>query len=260
MKISTRLLGEGRGKILGAFYMMSFIIMLPFGLVAQDISPLESNSRFNFGFKFGTSINKFSNQQPHTSVNQGLVAGGFLSYNFNTGKSFQLGAQLEAMYLQQGGNLINFYDPASFGLQDASVWKLKVNEENVRLHNLEVPLLMKGMFNLGANRLSLVVGPSVSYNFNAGIDREVSAIPTEVDIITFSDEENISGKIEDFSYGITSGIGFEIPISPKNYLLIDARYRYSLTSVYNGYSYIRNPKVQGDLKSHSMYFTIGFGF
>jgi len=230
---------------------------------SQDESAEVKTRDIYFGVKGGTTFNRFFGSQPHKGLSAGFTGGAFVGYTFNADKKIAPAIQLECSYMQQGGSLINFHNSNDVNTNDWSLWAFKTVNENIVLHNLEVPLLFKLNFNMAGGRLTWIVGPSISYNFKAMSDREVSAIPDYNnlnEVVTFSDKENITDRINDIHYSVVSGIGFELSVSEKNYVVFDARYIYGLTSTYDVYSYINNPMVNADMKNHTMSFTVGFGF
>jgi len=230
---------------------------------SQEESSEVATGDIYFGFKGGATFNRFYGSQPHKGITAGLTAGGFIGYTFNADRKMAPAVQLECSYIQKGGSLINFHSSNNVNPNDWSLWAFKAVNENIILHNLEVPLLLKLNYRISGGRLTWVVGPSISYNFKAMSDREVSAMPDYNnlnEVVTFSDKENISDRINDIHYSVVSGIGFELPVSEKNFVVFDARYIYGLTSTYDVYSYVNNPMNNADMKVHTMSFTVGFGF
>jgi opacity protein-like surface antigen len=207
-----------------------------------------------YGGKFGTTISQFTNQQPHTSVKQGITLGGFAGFNFND----KMTVQLELNYLQEGSQLLSVEH--SWDLSNSSWIEIKTDNQNVTLHNLDIPLMFKYSYPLGTSKIFVVVGPALGINFHSGIKHETTILTEIGSVSTYTGEENITSKIERYNVGITAGIGFEVPVFTSNYLLFDLRYRYGMMPVYKGYSYRGLPQITGDLQNNTMYITIGFGF
>ena len=207
-----------------------------------------------YGGKFGTTITQFTNQQPHTSVKQGITAGGFAGFNFND----KIAVQLELNYLQEGGQLLSVEH--SWDLSNSSWIEIKTDNQNVTLHNLDIPLMFKYSYPIGHSKIFLVAGSALGINFHSGIKHETTILTEIGNVSTYTSEENITSKIERYNVGINAGIGFEIPVFTRNYLLFDLRYRYGMMPVYKGYSYRGLPQITGDLQNNTMYITIGFGF
>lgn len=207
-----------------------------------------------YGGKFGTTISQFTDQQPHTNVKQGITAGAFVGYNLND----KLAIQLEFNYLQEGGQLLSIEH--SVDLSNSSWIDIKTDNQNVTLHNLDIPVMLKYSYSIGSSKIFLVAGAAFGYNMHAGVKHETTILTVEGNVSTYTGDENITSAIEKINVGLNAGIGFEIPVFTHNYILIDARYRYGLTSVYKGYSYRGIPQITGDLQNNTMYITLGFGF
>jgi hypothetical protein len=239
---------------------MCFLFLLPFVFLFTQTYAQENNQEssgssgldLRFGGKFGTTLSSFTNQQPYTNQAQGLTAGGFVRY----GLTDALTVQLEVNYFQQGGRLTNFDVPSMYGSIDW--YDMEVSNQYLRMHNIEVPLLAQ--YTLTFNKLSVVgqLGPSFGYNVHSGVISDQTAFNTGAYPRNYSDEKNVTSKINALQYSITAGISIEYPLIKDIALSLEGRYRYGLNSVYDGYSYLSIPQVQGDLQNHSTYFSIGF--
>lgn len=246
---------SNRRKIVPLLVLFAFILAGNPLIAQDDDSDSEaSGTAISFGGKFGTTLSQFTDQQPYTNNAQGYTAGGFFRYSFS--ELFAL--QLEANYSQQGGRITNFDVPEYYGLED-SWYDKKVENQYLRMHNVEVPLLAQFSFDLEGTRLKLNLGPAFSYNMHSGMLTEGTVFSGK-EFHTYTGEENVSSIINSYEYSAIGGIGFEFDVSNHMFLTIDARYKYGINPVYEGYSYIGIPQIQGDLKNHSMYFTLGFGF
>ncbi|MGE0089169.1 MAG: porin family protein [Bacteroidales bacterium] len=210
-------------------------------------------NNLKYGIKFGTTISEFTNQQPHTNSIQGITGGGFLNYVFND----KMALQLEASYFQQGGRVLDIYIPTYVG--NDSWYSINIKNKEIVMHNIEVPVLFKYSIGISGFKLNGFIGPSFGYNLHTGVTKEGTIIDEYGGPHTYTGEENITNNMEKIQYSATAGIGIELPVSDKFYILIDARYRYGINSVYNGYSYLEVTEIQGDLKNNSMYFTLGLG-
>jgi len=207
-----------------------------------------------YGGKFGTTISQFTNQQPHTNVKQGITVGAFARYKFND----KMAVQLELNYLQEGGQLLSVEH--SWDLSNSSWIEIKTDNQNVTLHNLDIPLMFKYSYPLGTTKIFAVVGPALGINLYSSVKHETTILTEIGSVSTFTANENITSNIERYNAGIIAGIGFEVPVFTNNYLLFDLRYRYGMMPVYKGYSYRGLPQIKGDLQNNTMYITIGFGF
>jgi hypothetical protein len=246
---------NNRRKIVPLLVLFAFIFACkPLSAQEDDSDSEASGTAINFGGKFGTTLSQFTDQQPYTNNAQGYTGGAFIRYSFS--ELFAL--QLEANYSQQGGRITNFDVPEYYGLS-GTWYDMKAENRYLRMHNIEAPLLAQFSFNLEGTRLKLNLGPAFSYNVHSGILTEGTVFSGN-EFHTYTGEQNISSVINSYEYSAIGGIGFEFDVSDNLFLTIDARYKYGINPVYEGYSYIGIPQIQGDLKNHTMYFTLGFGF
>lgn len=215
------------------------------GKRAKANSSVGSRNGMSYGIRVGTTISQFSDQQPYTNIGQGAICGVFIRYGFS--ESFAL--QLETDYAQRGGRMTNFNLSGFF----------KVEDQYLRMHNLEVPLLAQYFIDLGGVDLKIEAGPAVGYNLHSGLNYQ-GTLFGDNNFHTYSGEENVSSDMESFEVSAIGGLGFEFDVSDGTFLFIDARYKYGVTPVYKGYSYVNLEKVKGDLSNHSMSFSIGVGF
>ena len=242
-------------KFLHLLFSSIFCIALTSNTSAQGNAGSSSLTEgISYGVKFGTTITQFTNQQPHTNVNQGMTAGGLVAYNF----SDKLAIQLELNYLQEGGQLLSIEH--SWELSKDSWIDIKTDNQSVILHNLDIPLMIKYALPLASAKVFVNAGAAFGYNIYASVKHETTILTEIGSVSTYTGEENITSNIERYNVGIIAGLGFEIPVLNSNYILIDARYRYGLMPVYKGYSYRGIPQITGDLHNNTMYFTMGFGF
>ncbi|HEX2922253.1 MAG TPA: porin family protein, partial [Bacteroidales bacterium] len=211
------------------------------------------------GIKVGTTISRFSSEQPHNNYKPGFTAGVFVNYPISGAFS----VQLEPAYFQQGGDLISVHDYSVF-LQDPAPFLLEVKDHKVTYNNIDAPLLVRYDRTIGGLDLFATLGPSFGFNLNTTASTDVSARSfssiTELPVYyDYYESNNISSNIKTMQYGITGGLGFQTAIGTHS-LIFDVRYRYSINDTYPGYSYLGIFQTQGDLKSNSLYFTLGFGF
>jgi len=243
------------GKII-PFLLLFVFIFAGYSLRAQndDGESTAESMKMDFGGKFGTTISQFTNQQPYTNNAQGITGGGFFRLHFH--KLF--GVQAEINYSQQGGRITNFEVPGYYGI-DNNWYDLKVENQYLRLHKIEIPILGEFSYKLKDTKVKVNLGPAFSYNAHSGIHSEGTAI-SGLEFHTYTGEENVTSKINSYEFAAIGGIGFEFDVSNSIFLTVDARYKYGFNPVYEGFSYIGIPQIQGDLKNHSFSFTIGCGF
>jgi len=215
---------------------------------------MHAQNSLYYGVKFGTTVSQFTNEQPHTNTLQGLTGGFFVGYKLNE----KMAVLAEINYLEEGGQLLSFETEADLGYD---TWYFaKADNQQLSLHNINIPIMFKYSIPLGSAKVFAVIGADVSINVYSDIEHETTVYADDGNIITYNGTEDVTSKIERYTVGATGGIGFEIPVFTKNYILIDARYRYGIMPAYKGYSYRGIPQITGDLRNNSMYFTIGFGF
>jgi hypothetical protein len=235
-----------------------FLFTLSVSGQADSVKKSQSGfmSKITYGIKVGATLSTFSTEQPHTNYKPGLMGGVFISYKLS--ESFAL--QLEPTYIQQGGNLISILDYPLLLVPDPP-FLFEVRDQRITFHNIDLPLLIKFEIPVGGLKVFAVAGPTIAYNIRTETQTDVSA--RSVDEIPvyyyFHQEDNISSDIKSWQYGAVGGLGFETPVG-KHTLMFDIRYRYSLNKTYPGYSYLGIYQVQGDLRTNTLYFTLGFGF
>ena len=219
---------------------------------ASDIT--SSNTGLRYGFRAGFVVSEFSNTQPHTSEKLGFTAGVVVEYGFND----QLSVQAEPSYLQQGGKLLKFVDNTRFGDVE-SFGSLSTTNYAITIHSVDVPVLAKYRLPAFGNFVpNIALGPAVSYTFLVDTHFERTYHHNQT-YMTVRGYDNISNEYETIQIGATAGIGGEVSLGAKR-LMLDLRYRYGVTTAKPSFSYIDLRAVQGDLTTHSAYFTIGLGF
>lgn len=100
-------------------------------------------NKLDVGASGGLSLNSFATAQPQAGFNTGAAAGLSINYKFFRG----LGVQLEANFLQQGGQLISFKDDTRYGLPESFETK-NVKNSSYILNSIEIPLLLNYTFKL----------------------------------------------------------------------------------------------------------------
>ena len=238
------------------------------GSVSTEASPGSGGgflSDLTYGGKVGLTSSgfyeSFAEGRPHTGSVTGLTIGGFANYPLT---SF-LDVSAELLYMQQGGTRVEWKQ----SLVDDS--KIAITG-NVKLHNVEFPVLLRATLpNLGIGiKPQLVVGPSVGYNVAATQSQDVtyfverpqdsqSGIQSDQFSITNSGTENVRSEYQSLQYGLNVGLGVEIPTEGFT-MVFDARYRYGVNAVNNGYDANDLLRDATDLRSNSFVFSLGIGF
>lgn len=255
---------KNQNKIFRNSFFLICFLLLTFSVSGQEVTEKEVSGnevtvkKIQFGIKVGTTLNRFSSEQPHNNYKPGFIAGGFVSYKL----SEILALQIEPSYMQQGGNLISVFDPSLLSITDYP-FSVLVKDQRITFHNIDIPLLLKIEKNILGLNIFGVAGPALGLNMYSKTKNNVSArsgsgsnTPLYYD---YYEEENITSNIEFLQVGIIGGIGFNTPIG-KHTLIFDMKYRYGLNKTYKGYSYLGIPQNQGDLKTNTFYVTLGFGF
>lgn len=233
------------------YLLLCVMLFAPVDLVAQELSSGEG-IEISYGVKLGTTFNQFSRHQPHTSMSMGLTGGLYATYAITP----ELGVQIEANYLENGGKLVTFDMPNLVSKE--SWYDMKVQNHNVVIRTLDIPLLAKYSYEVSGAKLSALFGASLGWNIKSGYDSEITTF-TEVDQFhTYKGEQDVTDIIEKLGYSLTGGVSFEIPVSSYS-LSLEARYRYGLNPVFKGYSYLGIPQVQGNMYSNSFTITLGIG-
>lgn len=220
-------------------------------LFAQE----ESSARLRYGVRIGGIVSYFSNQQPHTSEKLGFTLGGVVEYSLSNNFS----VQTEPAYMQQGGKFVRFVDDTRFG-NDETLFSKYVSNSNITIHSIDLPVLAKYKLpKVGEFQPNVVGGVSVGYTLFAS-DAFERTYTFDQTFSTINGNQIVTSQYEKFQVGLSGGVGGEVGIGGSKRLLIDLRYRYGVTPVKKGFSYIDLYNVQGDLRTHAVYFTLGLGF
>lgn len=237
------------------------------GTVSTDGSSSGSGflSEITYGGKVGLTSSGFyegfAKGRPHTGSVSGLMIGGFASYSV---LDF-LDVSAELLYMQQGGTRVEWKQSV---VRDSKI----AITGNVRLHNVEFPVLLRATLpdlDLGF-KPQLVVGPSIGYNVAAIQSQDVTYFVEEQTdgqpgiqgnqfSITNSGTENVRSEYRTMQYGLNIGLGAEIPLEAFS-LVFDARYRYGINPVNNGFDANDLLRDATDLRSNSFVFSLGVGF
>lgn len=222
-------------------------------------------SEITYGGKIGLTSSGFyegfAKGRPHTGSVTGLMVGGFASYTIMS----YLDVSAELLYMQQGGTRVELKESSVNGSNIAITG-------NVRLHNVEFPVLLRATLpDLGIGiKPQLVVGPSIGYNVAAMQSQDVTyflASPGDDELgpeaaafsTTNSGSEDVRSEYQTLQYGLNIGLGAEVPMEAFN-LVFDARYRYGINPVNNGFDANDLLRDGTDLRSNSFVFSIGVGF
>lgn len=215
----------------------------------------DSTIGLRYGVRLGGVAGYFGEEQPHTGAKLGFTIGGVVEY----GISPNLSLQAEPAYMQQGGKFLRFIDDTRFG-NDETIFSRYVSNSNITVHAIDLPILAKyKIAKIGDVQLNVMAGPSVAYTLYASdsFERTYTFGST---FSTINGFQIVTSQYQPFQLAATGGVGGEVSLGGTKRLLIDLRYRYGITPVKKGYSYIGLYDVQGDLRTHAVYFTLGLGF
>lgn len=221
-----------------------------------DTTSVESiPSKFEIGIAGGLTVNKFSNGQPQTGINTGYVAGLLVTYNIY--KQFSL--QLEANFIQQGGQLLTFKDDTRFGLPEDFATK-NVKNSSVHLNSLNIPLFLRYSIPLKKEwKPAVYIGGSYAYNFNATARYQKTGdlLPGEDIVSTVSDSENVTSRYNRDRINLLIGADLRLPLFNKVKLLLDFRYLAGATPARESYSYMEKVGFGSDIRSNSFVSKLG---
>lgn len=229
-------------------------LVTPFAGIAQ--SPARKEGRFELGLIAGASLNRFSKSQPHTGYHTGFTAG--VSGNYSVYKNLSL--QLEANFLQQGGQALLFKDDTRLGLPESFDTKHTVNSAYT-LNSLEVPLLIQYTFNIRQSWFpSLYAGGSYAYNIQAKekYQKTGSLLPGEDVIATVTAQRTVTGAFTTSRANFIAGALVKLPVGEQLRLLIDFRYLHGLNAARSHYSYMDKPGFGSDIRTNSLVTRLGF--
>ncbi len=237
-------------------FTMAFVALLQLTAFAQGEPSTVSvpDSKFSYGFRIGGVVSMFGYEQPHTGARLGYMVGGIATYRL----SGQFSVQAEPSYLQQGGTLLQFTDNTRFG--DTSPFSIYTTNANVTVHSIDIPVLAKyHLPALGNFQSNVVLGPAIGFTVGATETYERTYNYGQL-YTTVTGKQAVTSQYEPYQFGATTGFGGEISLGGNLRLLMDLRYRYGITPIKKGFSYIDLNSVQGNLTTHSVYFTLGVGF
>lgn len=237
------------------FSLTSLVIILlsSINLSAQE-EQKASTSLFSYGIKVGSTLSSFSQEQPHSNKIVGFAIGIYTNYSITE----KIALQLEINYNQEGGRLLSFDIPENTGKQ--TWYTTKIENNKVRLYNLNIPLLFRYNFRFQKYKLHSVLGPNLGINLKSIVENEGLIIPSDGGFVPFNQSSKISAKIENLTYSISGGFGLELPLNDNKHILFDVRLKYGLTNVYKGYSYVKLLQNSDHLKNSSLTVSIGYGF
>lgn len=212
-------------------------------------------NKLDVGASGGLSVNSFATSQPHAGFNTGVAAGLSINYKFFKG----LGVQLEANYLQQGGQLISFKDDTRYGLPESFETK-NVKNSSYILNSIEIPLLLNYTFKLKQSwKPTIYTGGSVAHTFNVteNYQKTGDLLAGEDIIATANGSQNVTGIFKSNRLNFIIGGNVKLPLYANIQLLLDFRYLIGLTPVRENYSYMDKAGFGSDVRTNSFISKIG---
>jgi hypothetical protein len=218
-------------------------------------TPDSVKTRFEIGVSGGVNLNRFTKGQPQTGFNTGYNGG--ISVNYHLYKQFSL--QLEANYLQQGGQMISFKDDTRYGLPESFSTK-NVKNSSFTLNSIEVPLLISYSINTKQSWVpTFYAGASYAYTFNVTENyQKTGDLLTGEDIIaTVTGKQNVSGLFNSTRFNFITGANVKLPLTSKFKLLLDFRYLNGLSTAREGYSYMEKAGFGSNIRTNSFITKVG---
>ncbi|RZL14733.1 MAG: PorT family protein [Pedobacter sp.] len=248
-------------KFLRAFTLCFFIL---FSATNSSIAQNEPDTarheftalKFEIGISGGLSVNSFTRGQPQTGTNTGYAAG--LSLNYRVYRQWSI--QVEANFLQQGGQLLSFKDDTKLGLPESFTTK-NVKNSSVHLNSLDIPLLIKYTIPLKKDwKPAFYIGGSYAYNFNVveNYQKTGNLLPGEDVIATVSDSENVTSQYSRDRLNLIVGADLQLALFNKVKLLLDFRYVSGVTPAREHYSYMEKIGFGTNIRSNSFVSKLGF--
>ena len=212
-------------------------------------------SRFEIGVAGGVNLNRFTKAQPQTGFSVGYNAG--FSLNYRVYKQFSL--QLEANFLQQGGQMISFKDDTRLGLPESFTTK-NVKNSSYTLNSIEVPLLVNYTINIKPSwKPTFYVGASYAHTFNVteSYQKTGNLLPGEDIIATVNGKQNVSGVFNNDRFNFITGANVKLPLTSRFKLLLDFRYLTGLSTARPDYSYMEKVGFGTNVKTNSFISRVG---
>jgi len=220
---------------------------------AQENSAMSSNntSKYGWGIANGVSVNNFSYEAPHTGLNIGYTANGFIDRTI--GKNLKL--RLTVGYTQAGGTLTTFKDDTRYGFDPMFTFK-NTKESSYLLYTID-------------SWLSIFYEKQTQYNWSYyfGVGGGMANKMGEYEKYEKTGEfiTGVYGTVENkqftnrfernwFNGNITGGI--QLPTKKFN-LFVEARYILGITSVRPNYSYIEFDGVESEIRTNAFQLTFG---
>lgn len=223
-------------------------------ILAALILPVCLSAQISIGPKAGLALYSYNlstelNNQWDVSMKLGFHAGVAVDIPFG-----MFGLQIEALYLQKGGN---WTSEEGFILTDGNGNPIDIGiyESTLSTSYLEIPMLLKYHFRGKTFGGFLMAGPQLGFGLSGkasdrfvGQTQDITADDVELD---FGSSRNDYFKSSDFSLAFGAGFFYELDFGK---IIVDGRYVAGLSNV-------RNSSNAGDaFKNRGLMFSVGYLF
>lgn len=230
-------------------------VFLLLTIAKAQVTTASDRPKLLLGAAGGASFNRFASGQPHTGYNVG-ASGGFLA-NYNIAKHISL--QLEANFLQQGGQLLLFRDDTKNGLPE-SIDTKNVTNSSYLLNSIEIPLSVHYTFPINQTwQPSIYVGGNYAYTLSVTekYQKTGNLLPGEDVIATVSGSRAVKGSFNSVRLGLLAGANVMLPINSNLKLLLDMRYLHGVAPARENYSYMNKIGFGSTIRTNALVSRIG---
>lgn len=199
---------------------IQFIRLLLMMSVLTSIMPMFSQTHYDGSVYVGAKVGvSFSRVFFNPSVPQDMLTGavGGMTFRYIEEKNFGLIAELN--FEQRG-------------------WSEKFDGQNLRYHRIlnyfQIPVMAHIFFPVSSSKIFINLGPEVGVMFSDRINsnfnyKHLSLVPNFPGNRQI-DQLNLEAKRK-IDFGISAGLGVEVPVNHKNSLALEGRFYYGLGNV-----------------------------
>ncbi len=207
----------------------------------------------------GSSVNYFTDEQPHRFNTTGYNAQ--VGINYNSNKHWSIFS--EVGIAGTGGGLVSFQDDTYLGFDPTITFK-NTKQSQYMIHAIDGKIGGGYTFNLKEGwKIKLYAAPSLSLNIGEWEKYEKTgylALPKNASspgIIGTISNRQYTDKFQPYWYSIVGGTQIEIPFH-KQFFLVDFRFVNGVSPVIFDYSYLNTPGIQGNLRTNSFRVSLGY--
>ena len=233
--------------------LMSTVIIVTFTSIfsvanAQDA---PTTSKYGWGIANGISVNNFTYESPHTGLNLGYTANGFIDRTI--GKNLKL--RLTVGYTQAGGTLTSFKDDTRYGFDPMFTFK-NTKESSYLLHTVDSWLSMFYEKRTD-NNWSYYIGAGAGMANKLGEYEKYEKTGEFISgIYGTVENKQFSNRFENYWFNSNFTAGIQLPTKKFN-LFVEGRYILGITSVRPNYSYIEFDGVNTEIRTNAFQLTMG---